>query len=69
MIHIYLMSYGAVQFAKQVAKHKYSHTKKKTDDATMQKNAKILERDWFRLKPSLAKNVKRSFDVSVRNWW
>ena len=29
MIHIYLMSYGAVQFASQVAKHKYSHTKKK----------------------------------------
>ena len=41
MIHIYLMSYGAVQFAKQVEKHKYSHTKKKTDDAALQKNAEL----------------------------
>ena len=58
MTHIYLMSYGAVQFAKQVAKHKYSHTKKKTEDATMQKNAKILERDLVQTKSFFSKECE-----------
>lgn len=59
MIHIYLMSYGAVQFASQVAKHKYSHTKKKkTDDATMQKNAKILEKGLVQTKSFFSKECE-----------
>ena len=53
------MSYGAVQFASQVAKHKYSHTKKKkTDDATMQKNAKILEKGLVQTKSFFSKECE-----------
>ena len=39
-------------------KHKYSHTKKKTDDAALQKNAKILEKGLVQTKRFFSKECE-----------